>query len=313
MNKIWKRIITGTAATLIVATALACGTPASEPSIELEPQRTVTAREQPPPTGESSPVNTTPRTQGATQQTGGNALLPTPEPIQEEATPTRPTNATRSADTVVVAPRVETPTSTPIPEPSPTTPADGKPEVRWTKFGSADYERLLPDPNNGLSWGTNQKSCDAEPTRNLTPAGTMDRYPDWYGRISPGRDTVLDPGKALEDATGYESRGAIRKIPGTDISIDRDCTQWMIVHPEIPIIAVIYEAVVWAPTQNRDGNKEVWRTGAHYIIKDEYQQLGTGWLEKWTLEKIGPTIVEQATCETMMMPRYRNPDGTGAC
>ena len=58
---------------------------------------------------------------------------------------------------------------------------------------------------------------------------------------------------------------------------------------------------------------EVWRTGAHYIIKDEYQQLGTTWLEKWTREKIGPTIVEQATCETMMMPRYRNPDGTGAC
>ena len=49
------------------------------------------------------------------------------------------------------------------------------------------------------------------------------------------------------------------------------------------------------------------------IIKDEYTQAGTAWRHEWTLEKLGPTIVEQATCETMMMPRYRNPDGSGAC
>ena len=313
MKNIWKRIITGTAATVLIASALACGTPSNEPSIELEPQRTVTALEQPPPTGESSPGNTTARNQGATQQNGTNALLPTPKPITKGATEPRPTAATKPADSVVVAPRVETPTSTPIPEPSPTTPADGEPEVRWTKFGTADYEALLPDPNGGLSWGQDLKNCDEGPTINVTPAGTLDKYPDWYARISPGLEIEADPGEALEEATGYESRGAIRKIPGTQISIDRACTQWTMVHPEIPLMAVIYEAVVWAPTQKTDGQKEVWRTGAHYIIKDEYTQAGTSWKHSWTLEKIGPTIVEQATCETMMMPRFRNPDGTGAC
>ena len=313
MRNIWKRIITGATASVLIASALACGTPSSEPSIELEPQRTVTALEQPPPTGESRPGNTTARTQEATEQNAGNALLPTPEPIREEATPPRPTDVPRTADTVVVAPRVETPTSTPVPEPSPTTPADGEPEVRWTKFTAADYEALLPDPNGGLSWGEDLKNCDEGPTINTTPDGTLQKYADWYNYALMDLRHEIDAGEALEDVIDYASRASLREIPGTDIGIDHACSQWKIAHAEIPIIAVIYEAVVRVPTDQGGMNQEVWRTGAHYVVKDEYSQAGTTWRAEWTTEKIGPTIVEQATCETMMMPRYRNPDGTGAC
>ena len=313
MAKIRARICVITAAATMIAGAIACGSEPPASQAQPEPPRAVQSSptERPTVTLNAAPTPTDPTTL-PTAQTSNQ--LPTPPPPVQPTSPApispAPTSAQNDASAVHVAPRVETPTATPVPEPTATGVPPNEPTVRWSQFSEDEYRALLPDPNLGVAWGREFKDgpgCPRGQEGNVTPAGVKERYPDTYRGAWAAIPQEMDAGDALETVIEYRYPQATREIRGTKIGVTSVCMQWALVHPEIPLMAVIVEVVAQKPDGTGGWTPDVWRTGAHYIVKDTHtNSAGTFWRTSFELEKLGPTIVEQGDCPGLLMPLRRD-------
>ena len=314
MAKIRARICVITAAATMIAGAIACGSEPPTPQAAPEPPRTVQSSptERPTATPNAAPPPTSPTTPAGAQPSN---QVPTPrpttvQPISPASITPAPTSAQHDASAVHVAPRVETPTATPLPEPTATGVPPNEPTVRWLQFSEDEYRALLPDPNLGVAWGREFKDgpgCPRGQEGNVTPAGVKERYPDTYRGAWAAIPQEMDAGDALETVIEYRYPQATREIRGTKIGVTSVCMQWALVHPEIPLMAVIVEVVAQKPDGTGGWTPDVWRTGAHYIVKDTHtNSAGTFWRTSFELEKLGPTIVEQGDCAGLLMPLRRD-------
>ena len=313
MTNTWTRILAGTAGATLIAGAIACGSEPSTPQAAPDPPRTVQSSptEIPTVTPNAAPTPIDP-TAPATAPPSNQVPMPTPTTVQL-ASPApispAPISAQNDASAVHVAPRVETPTATPLPEPTATGVPPNEPTVRWSQFSEDEYRALLPDPNLGLAWGREFKDgpgCPRGHDGNMTPAGIMETYPENYAWIGPALVQEIEAGDALETVIDYRYPPAMREMRGTEIGVTSVCMQWELVHSEIPLMAVIVEVVAQKPDGSGGWTPDVWRTGAHYVVKDAHRWNGHVWRTSLELEKIGPTIVEQGDCPGLLMPLRRD-------
>ena len=311
MQKQWKWIATIIGAGAIAA-GIACGE-AAQPELDLATAVPITTRN-------TSAGNSDAAGPAATSVTGKPQLtiLPTPSigaAAQADKPRVRVRGATSEPTGVYMAPKVETPTETPYPTRAPTATPDPntEPSPRWQQFSREDYLAALPDPAAGISWGKDVNDCRA--AGNVTAEAIGERWsqpPFSYGfRLADTREHV---GQALSGIPGEYQSGR-KAIPGLALQVENLCQQWEYIHPEMPIIAVITELELY-PLWDGSGEqpeRRVWRTGIHYIVQDFYTFNGTTWGADTRIEKIGPAIVEEATCQTRFMPLERRLDGTSWC
>ena len=184
MAKIRARICVITAAATMIAGAIACGSEPPTPQAAPETPRTVQSSptERPTATPNAAPPPTSPTAPAGAQPSN---QVPTPrpttvQPISPASITPAPTSAQNDTSAVHVAPKVETPTATPVPEPTATGVPPNEPTVRWLQFSEDEYRALLPDPQLGLAWGQEHLGCPRGTDGNMTPAGIMETYPENY-------------------------------------------------------------------------------------------------------------------------------------
>ena len=314
MANIRARICVITAAATMIAGPIACGSEPPTPQAAPEPPRTVQSSptERPTVTPNAAPTPIDP-TAPATAQTSNQVPTRQPTTVQLASpapTSPAPTSAQNDASAVHVAPRVETPTATPLPEPTATGVPPNRPTTRWSQFSQQEYEALLPDPNLGVAWGKafeDGPGCPRNREGNMTGNVIAERYGENYQWVAPSYAEEIEAGDALETVIEYRYPPAMREMRGTEIGVTSVCMQWELVHPEIPLMAVIVEVVAQKPDGTGGWTPDVWRTGAHYIVKDSHENSeGTFWRTSFELEKVGPTIVEQGDCPGLLMPLRRD-------
>ena len=295
----------------------------------------------------SQPTETPePRMVGMTATRSVPTITP-PSPTMtatEEATATPKAEATRLTDgQVYVAPR-QVPTDTPVPTPSPTLDPGVKPTTIWSQFTRERYEVLIPDPALGVSWGHefDRRPVMHEGEEETTPDG-LRRYEHRGGGHEQDMLRILAQ-KMLDGVTGIGRWGYedwnFRK---TRLYVKDAAVQWEWVHPEIPLARMIIEAELYSeeirrrhewesfakdldPEYRNHPNFEhdrywhelvpeirVWRAGAHFILKDTYEQRGKVWVTIYEPELIGPVVVEETTCAGMLMPDRRYPTLGALC
>ena len=226
------------------------------------------------------------------------------------------------------------PTATPLPTPSPTLDAGAEPPTIWNQFTREEYEALIPDPALGIFWGHPFDGHQRRP-QNTTPDGIRQNFDLDHAPLEM-LHALAD--KMLDGVTGTGDFGEWN-LYRTGYGVKRASTQWEWVHPEMPLARMIIEAEFWTEewkprreweywNQGQDPETlqgmrgywgqavpsiVVWRAGAHFIMKDTYEQRGRVWVTIYEPELIGPVVVEPTTCEGMLMPYHRHPTLGDTC
>ena len=300
---------------VMVWTVVACGSPAADNrASEPEPRGTVTVGQPDEPRVTEMLPETATQPGKPTERETATPGTPTPAPTTAMmanavvVTPNGPMSTSASDGQVYVAPG-QVPTDTPVPTPSPTWGPGTKPNTIWDQFPKQDYEALLPDPNLGVSWGQPfDKKFNHE--QETTPEGlTRQRKVSIDSTVMMGN---LLADKMADGVTDVEPLGNWR-VYRSSLQAKRAAAQWEWVHPEIPITRMIIEAELWATGSATDPKLVVWRAGAYFIMKDTYTQAGQVWRTDYDPEIIGPVIVEQTTCDGMLMPELRHPTLGARC
>ena len=319
--KIDKRTGLATVAATMILWTIACGTAANpQEPLELAPRESPTILETPAPQNadgkrpESADWSIS-QTNDTTNQTA--TILPTVDSPSMRATtaPSAPNTAEptdRNRDgQVYVAPK-QVPTETPQPTPQPTPDLRAEPPTVWNQFTREQYEALIPDPALGVSWGHQFDQHEDLPF-NTTPDGIRQNFDTTHPPFEM-MHTLAD--KMLDGITGTEELFGEWNFYKTGYRIKRAAAQWEWIHPEIPLARIIIEGEFYKEGTILNPEIVVWRGGAHFIMKDIHTPppaQGQVWSTKYEPELIGPVVVEETTCEGMLMPYKRSTRSGARC
>ena len=289
---------------LFLMTAIACAPAQDAEPLDLEPQATVAPRVATPATADTpEPPDQISQSEPAddrsvTPEQAIPSTLPPPNlPTRLIATAIPPASPTTVTGGVFIAPKAEDPTPTPTATPPPPTPTPdlSKAPVRWTQFTMEEYLSVLPDPSLGVSWGVHVGTCNTT-RRNQTPEGIRQSLGEHYNSIDI--PLVVEDGKT--PATNIEIWDALKQLepwikapfPARYRFYGRQCTQIQMIHPEIPVAAVIFDTEL---VKSRD-ESVYYQVGYHYIVKDEWRMTSDGeWrpYQPVLAERIGPLIIQE--------------------
>ena len=299
-------------AVLVASMAVACGTTAEVDQVaDVKPHETVAVGQlgEPREVEETAQVTTEPGETPEREAARNGASTPVPTTTMMVTavvvTPNAPVSTKPADGQVYVAPR-RVPTDTPVPTPSPTLDAGAEPPTIWNQFSREDYEVLIPDPALGVSWGHALNGHQDSP-KNTTPDGINQNFDLAHAPFAMMHTLAV---RMLDGVTGTAAIGNW-DFYKTGYSVKRASAQWEWVHPEIPLARAIIEAEFYAQPPSSD--ILVWRAGAHFIMKDTYQKKGRVWQTSYEPEIIGPVVVEQTTCEGLLMPYLLHPTLGAQC
>ncbi len=309
-----KRTISAMAIAAMTLTAMACGSDGGAP-----PRETREPRAQPVSTQahaeertdtQANRVQSTSAPATATSLPESRSTKPPTSDRTPEATPPtnpRPTNA----GPVILPRRTATPTAE-APA-SATRDAGAKPREPWREFSRAQYEELLPKPDEirqtGITWTEAElvRLCSAAGTIGVdTTSETLQKKvkstwaPRGYGHVFPA---IVDEMQGVIEDLGGDYARAGKSARGHQLLAEAKCTTHEAIHPELPVIRSGMEIAL---RRNDNGKWDHWRVGAYWIYKETYalDEINR-WIPTREIELIGQPYIEQVDCAT----RYMKPPG----